>query len=250
MMVYTSRALLAATLAASVIVLQPTTLRGRAPTRLVDEAPVLVSAVAPGVVLVDFGRVAFGNLRVRPPAGTSATVMVHFGEALAAGRVSRTPPGSVRYAQVKVALAGAEAVVAPLPDARNTRQVGPDDKPDRNGYVAPPAVLTPPEWGVVLPFRWVEIEAGRANCARNTSAGRRPLPRRGMINAASFRCSDEMLNRIWELCRYSIKATTFAGVYVDGDRERIPYEADAYLNQLSTTTRTTTSRWRATRSTG
>ena len=42
-----------------------------------------------------------------------------------------------------------------------------------------------------------------------------------------------MLNRIWELCKYSIKATTFAGVYVDGDRERIPYEADAYLNQLS-----------------
>ena len=42
-----------------------------------------------------------------------------------------------------------------------------------------------------------------------------------------------MLNRIWELCRYSIKATTFAGVYVDGDRERIPYEADAYLNQIS-----------------
>jgi alpha-L-rhamnosidase len=42
-----------------------------------------------------------------------------------------------------------------------------------------------------------------------------------------------MLDRIWELCRYSIKATTFAGVYVDGDRERIAYEADAYLNQLS-----------------
>jgi hypothetical protein len=41
------------------------------------------------------------------------------------------------------------------------------------------------------------------------------------------------LNRIWDLCKYSIKATTFAGVYVDGDRERIPYEADAYLNQLS-----------------
>ncbi len=37
----------------------------------------------------------------------------------------------------------------------------------------------------------------------------------------------------WDLCKYSIKATTFAGVYVDGDRERIPYEADADLNQLS-----------------
>ncbi len=30
-----------------------------------------------------------------------------------------------------------------------------------------------------------------------------------------------------------MKATSFAGVYVDGDRERIPYEADAYINQLS-----------------
>jgi len=34
------------------------------------------------------------------------------------------------------------------------------------------------------------------------------------------------------LCHYSIKATTFAGVYVDGDRERIAYEADAFFSQL------------------
>jgi hypothetical protein len=34
------------------------------------------------------------------------------------------------------------------------------------------------------------------------------------------------------LCKYSIKATSFCGVYVDGDRERIPYEGDAYINQL------------------
>lgn len=52
-------------------------------------------------------------------------------------------------------------------------------------------------------------------------------------SAARFHSSDPNLNAIWELCRYSIKATTFAGVYVDGDRERIPYEADTYLNQIS-----------------
>jgi len=40
-----------------------------APVRLVDQAPVAVSIVAPGVVLVDFGRVAFGNVRLaRRPA--------------------------------------------------------------------------------------------------------------------------------------------------------------------------------------
>ena len=30
-----------------------------------------------------------------------------------------------------------------------------------------------------------------------------------------------------------MKATTAFGVYIDGERERIPYEADAYINQLS-----------------
>jgi len=52
-------------------------------------------------------------------------------------------------------------------------------------------------------------------------------------SAASFRSSNPVLNDVWELCRYSIKATTFCGLYVDGDRERIAYEADAYINQLS-----------------
>jgi alpha-L-rhamnosidase len=50
---------------------------------------------------------------------------------------------------------------------------------------------------------------------------------------SSFSSSDTILNQVWEMCKYTQKATTFAGVYVDGDRERIPYEADAYLNQLS-----------------
>ncbi|MSU25488.1 MAG: alpha-L-rhamnosidase [Opitutus sp.] len=58
-------------------------------------------------------------------------------------------------------------------------------------------------------------------------------PWEGSATAYHSIFQDGKLYRMWELCRYSIKATTFAGVYVDGDRERIPYEADAYLNQLS-----------------
>ena len=63
---------LATALAACGLVLGEGSVSGRAPTRLADETPVRVSAVAPGVVLVDFGRVAFGNLRLTPPAGASA----------------------------------------------------------------------------------------------------------------------------------------------------------------------------------
>lgn len=50
--------------------------------------------------------------------------------------------------------------------------------------------------------------------------------------ASSFACSDPALVEVWDLCKHSIKATSFLGLYVDGDRERIPYEADAFINQL------------------
>ncbi len=192
---------------------------GAAPVHLVDEAPVAITRAAGGVVLVDFGKVAFGNLRLMPPAGAKGEITVHFGEASSKGRIDRKPPGTVRYAVAKVSLTGASPLVAAPPvDKRNTQQ--------------PAAVLTPPEWGVVLPFRWVEIEGWPGELRPEHLKRQSAFAKTWDDQAASFQSSDETLNKIWELCRYSIKATTFAGVYVDGDRERIPYEADAYLNQL------------------
>jgi alpha-L-rhamnosidase len=227
------RVLVGVALAACAFILWMDPVSGRARVHLVDEAPVRISTVAPGIVLIDFGRVAFGNLRLSPPPGTSGLVTVQFGEALANGRVNRNPPGSVRYAEVTATFNGAAIVVAPPPDARNTRRVGPDAKPDQNGYITPPAILTPPEWGVVLPFRWVEIEGWPGELSASQVRRQAAFAASWDDNAAYFRSSDPLLDRIWELSRYSIKATTFAGLYVDGDRERIPYEADAYINQLS-----------------
>jgi len=196
-----------------------------APTHLVEQPPVTITNVAAGVTLVDFGRVAFGNIELRPPKNATGRITVHFGEALKNGRVDRRPPGTVRYAAVTVELDGTTPlVVAPPPDKRNT-----ETQSDRH----PPAILTPPEWGVVLPFRWVELDGWPGKLKPAQIRRRAAFLKSWDDNAAFFQCSDEMLNRVWELCRYSIKATSFAGLYVDGDRERIPYEADAYLNQLS-----------------
>jgi hypothetical protein len=187
----------------------------------VEEPAVQITAVAPNVFLVDFGRVAFGNLQITPPVKAAGkSIAVHFGEAFADGRIDRKPPGSVRYAQVEAVLDDSKPfVVAPPADARNTKQ--------------PKAVLTPPEFGVLLPFRWVEIEGWPGELRPENIKRRASFDSNWNDNAAAFHSSDEMLNRIWELCRYSIKATTFAGIYVDGDRERLAYEGDAYLAQIS-----------------
>ena len=53
------------------------------------------------------------------------------------------------------------------------------------------------------------------------------------MDESSFECSERALVDVYDFCKYTILATSFAGLYVDGDRERVPYEADAYINQLS-----------------
>ena len=190
---------------------------------LVEQAPVSITR-SDGIIIVDFGRVAFGNIRLELPPTSLARIIVHFGESAKEGRIDRAPNGSVRYAEVALTVPPAPAtrfqVVTPPPDAKNT---------------GPAAVHLPIWWGVVLPFRWIEIEGWPEDAPFTFGhiVRRAAFARDWDDSAAAFACSDEDLTAIWDLCHYSIKATTFAGVYVDGDRERIPYEADAYLNQLS-----------------
>lgn len=192
---------------------------------LKEQEPKKVRRLRDGAWLVDFGRAAFGNLELRPGADASGEVTVHFGEKLNGQRVDRTPPGSVRYYNAAAQLMGSQPIiVAPPREKRNTQQ---------GNRSTPPAAPLPSAWGVVTPFRWVEIEGYPGELEPSAVVRRAFFSTQWDDDAASFECSDELVNDVWKLCKHSIKATTFAGVYVDGDRERIPYEADAYLNQLS-----------------
>lgn len=203
----------------------------RGTVTLTEQSPQSVAKLDSGAVLIDFGQVAFGNVELTPPADFEGVVRVRFGEKLADGAIDRTPPGTVRYSEVEVHVTpGSTTIIAPSADERNTQQSG---KVTPHGDRTPPAVVTPPEWGVVAPFRWVEIEGAPGSLRAEHIVRRAAFPKHWDEDSAAFECSNETLNRVWELCRYSIKATLFAGIYVDGDRERIPYEADAYLNQLS-----------------
>ncbi|MCB1133161.1 MAG: hypothetical protein KDN05_18715, partial [Verrucomicrobiae bacterium] len=53
-----------------------------APVHLVEEKPVASGEVGRGILFLDFGRVAFGNLKLTVPAGVSTPLRVHFGEKL------------------------------------------------------------------------------------------------------------------------------------------------------------------------
>ncbi|HEX5283236.1 MAG TPA: family 78 glycoside hydrolase catalytic domain [Bryocella sp.] len=200
-----------------VLVLSVVLAAGAAPVKLVQQDPVSVVKLPDGTYLLDFGRVAFGNLLIQPQPGQTGELTVRFGEAMRDGRIDRNPPGSVRYSEVAVSLNGTSKVVAPPADARNTK---------------PPAVLTPREWGTLTPFRWVEIAGWPGELRIGQVRRRAAFDSTWDDRAASFHSSNPMLDRVWNLCHYSIKATTFAGVFVDGDRERLSYEADAYVTQL------------------
>lgn len=168
---------------------------------------------------IDFGKAAFANMEFEYEAKRAHTLTIRIGEQLTNGTINRKPGGHIRYAEVKISVTrGRKTYTLPLiPDERNTKSV---------------AVTMPDSFPILLPFRYAEIENVEGKIA---PADFTQLAYHNYWDdtQSHFTSSDEILNQVWDLCRYSIKATTFAGYYVDGDRERIPYEADAYLNQLS-----------------
>jgi alpha-L-rhamnosidase len=167
---------------------------------------------------IDFGKAAFGTIRLGfPLVREERHVRVHLGESLnGEGRLERNPRGSIQYRSMSLALRpGVTEYTAIIPsDERNT---------------GPMAIPMAEEIGEVMPFRYGELE----NCPPDFTAEQLAVHYPFDEEAARFGSSDDTLNAVWDICKYTIKATLFCGLYVDGDRERIPYEGDAYLNQLS-----------------
>lgn len=185
------------------------------------QEPIEVIAIGTNAWFFDFGRAAFGNLVIDWPDPPEGQMTVSLGEKLAApATLDPSPPGSVRYQRHRVTLDAQQRWHQP-------RLTWTPPGWMKDGYFRPP-----PEMGQVVPFRYAVIE--------DPVAGFQPdMVRRSWFavpfdeQAAGFRSSRPGLDQIWELCRYTIQATSFLGVYVDGERERKPYEGDAYINQLA-----------------
>ncbi|RYD18283.1 MAG: hypothetical protein EOP88_23125, partial [Verrucomicrobiaceae bacterium] len=179
--------------------------------------PVVLAQKGSGNYFVDFGRDGFGYLTVRLNGSYAGQLMtVKFSEH-ATGQSVVDAGGSTTNPDTT------QTVVA-LQNGDVTYKIRTPDVSGNGVHID--------GWagGVVTPFRYVEL----LNCPPVTKRDIRQQVLHVPFSekAAGFRSSDATLDAVWEMCRYSMKATSFAGVYVDGDRERLPYEADAYINQL------------------
>lgn len=168
----------------------------------------------------DFGKDAFANLAFTFTAKRPEVLTLRVGELLKDGRIDPEPGGNIRFAELEIPVKkGTHTYHLPfVPDERNTKSV---------------AVQMPDSFPTLLPFRYLEIDRPRRGKVEADNLRQLAFFGYWEEDESYFTSSDTILNQIWDLCKYSIKATSFAGLYVDGDRERIPYEADAYLNQLS-----------------
>ena len=195
------------------------------PLQVTDEYPERIRSIDKKITFIDFGKAAFGRLRITLSSPKTDTVIIHLGEHAENGRISRNPGGTIRYAFYKLPLmAGTHTYTVKIrPDRRNTSATA-----NESGVKA---ILMPDYAGEVTPFRYCELE-GYQGVIRNSDVMRQSVHYPFNGQASHFYSSDTVLNQVWDLCKYSIKATSFLGTYVDGDRERIPYEADALINQL------------------
>jgi alpha-L-rhamnosidase len=181
--------------------------------------PVHSEKIADGSYFIDYGKHAFGTLEIHYKPQTIETLTVRLGEKLLDGKIDQNPGGTIRYQEVKLEVAPENDtyLLELVPDERNTNEL---------------AVAMPDSFPVILPFRYAEIE-GAGDTFEPDNAIQLAYFNYFDYSTSAFTSSDSILNQVWDMCKYSMKATTFTGYYVDGDRERIPYEADAYLNQLS-----------------
>ena len=184
-------------------------------------APVAVSTNAAGNRVYDFGRHAFGWVEVNAESAGAYELLI--GELLdESGSVQTNAfytreKGNIRCAHVKGEFSKVGWMRIPLVEG-GVSKFNPHDAG---------------RFGVVMPFRWLEVVSSpfEMTCENVRQV---PIHYPYDMSASSFSCDSPALERVYDFCRHTIRATSFMGLFVDGDRERIPYEGDSFITMLST----------------
>ncbi|MHC4873126.1 MAG: alpha-L-rhamnosidase-related protein [Planctomycetota bacterium] len=181
---------------------------------------------------IDFGKDAFGTLELNLEVDSAAKIEICLGEVLdSSGKLFEPEP------QSKECSRRFRRIYLELKPGRHTYKIElpvpcKGDNYQQKGYNCTALLSCPEISGEIMPFRYCFIKGSCGNFQK-TDVVQLMVHAPFDDDAAKFTSSNENLNKVWEFCKHTIKATTCFGIYVDGDRERLPYAGDAFVNQLS-----------------
>ena len=185
------------------------------------QSPVKLVQLAPDSWFADFGKAAYGRLEYTIETDAPTLVEFAIGEVLHDASTINRSPGGYRCIKTHVEnlSSGANHGFMFIKKHRSPYQ----DSYQRS------KVLTPEiAGGEIAPFRYAEVHGN----VKSVKLTRHALFASFDDDAASFECSDDNLNKVWALCKYTMKATSAFGLFIDGERERQCFEGDAYINAL------------------
>ena len=173
-------------------------------------SPVYASAVQDGIQFFDFGKHAFAVLEIEAVSAVSQELILAVGEVEQNGRINQAPGQSCVYREQKI-------VIMPGKNYIKMDMFHP-------GYNSSTLKIEPN----AVPFRYAEV---RGN-VKNLKVFQHAYFGYFDDDSSDFKSSSPVLDQLWEFCKYTMKATTPFGIFIDGNRERQAYEGDTYINQL------------------
>lgn len=169
------------------------------------------TAGTPENLFYDFGKHYFAILEIEAESKVAQEITLAVGDVEENGHIHRTPGGSRIYQEEKVFLnPGTNRIAMQM---------------SHPGYNKGTLKLYPE----AIPFRYAEVR----DCKCPVKVFQHAFYGTFDDDASDFVSSSENLNRIWEFCKHTMKATSLFNVFIDGNRERQAYEGDVYINQLS-----------------
>ncbi len=197
------------------------TFENREPVNFHDVVPAKTVVQKNGNIFYDFKKDAFAYLAINitwdADKVKTDSLVLSIGEKGIGDSIDQKPGGGILYGTYKIKLKkGLNDYILEIP--RFVPQF-------------PHSQVMPLQMPEVIPFRYCEIKAIPG--LKVNSIFQKALYVEFNPNASSFSCSDDKLNNIYELCKYSTIANTFNGDYANSERERMMYEADCYIQQMS-----------------
>lgn len=198
-------------------------LENRHPVVYHDVKPVRTVVRKNAIQFFDFGRSAFATVTMnltwipKDTAQKELTLKINIGEKGVGDSIDQKPGGGVIFRTYPMTIKPGTATY--------TLQI------PRFVPKFPHSQPMPPEMPEIIPFRFCEVLSGSENVKVNDIT-HKALYILDNENASGFVSSNNDLNAVYDLCKYSTVANTFNGDYANSERERMMYEADCYIQQM------------------